>query len=710
MLVVRADGRQVARRRLTVAPGGSEVAFRRVAGRPGTVRYSAELASGASTVTENDRGAAAVQVAGPPKVLVYARRAGLGTDLADALRAAGVPTDLLAADRRALPALDGLLDYDGAVLVDVPAATLGTAGMTTLDAYVRDAGRGLVVTGGEESFGMGGYDGTPLEELLPVFARITDPKRRQSVAEALVVDTSGSMAACHCSGPNAGPQVQQGVSKTDIAKEAVAKAVSQLDAQDQLGVLAFNTASEWVVPLQDLPAEAVVDDGLARLHPEGETDIAQGVREAIAGLRDADARLRHIVLFTDGFVSDTSGLLDVAREAADAGITLSVVATGEGPVDLQRDLRRMALAGGGRFYPGHDLASIPTIIALELRMAARPIVNEGTFFPAVTGPSPVTDRLDVAPALTGFLATTAKPAASTLLAIGEQRDPLLASWRAGLGTTVAWTSDVAPRWAARWVTWDRFSPFWAGVVKSTFPEREGRELAVEATATADGVRVAATVPEPAPAGAQATATVTGPDGRRLEVPLDRTALDRFEAVVPASGGEGVYAVSARLERGREVLARGTATATRSYPPEYAAAAVDRGRLAATVAATGGVLDPDPASAFDPEGLAPGAEARQLWPWLALLALVLATIDVGLRRLRLERADAARVLAWLRGLPGRRAGASRAAAPRDAATDALFAAKARARGAGGPPDPSGGPVAGRATRGGGLPRSRAQAGR
>ena len=685
VLRVLADGDEVHRERVSLAPGSSQVRVPRTAQRAGTVRYEAVLESGGSTEERNDRGRAAVQVAGPPRVLVYQRREGLGDDLAAALRSGGIPVDVSDAGSAALPGLDQLLDYDGVVLVDVPAAALGAAGMTTLDTFVRQAGRGVVAIGGEQSFGMGGYDGTALEELLPVFARVTDPKKRQSVAEALVVDTSGSMAACHCATDSAGPRpgVVEGVQKTDIAKESIAQAVAQLEEQDQLGVLAFNTESDWVIPLQNLPPQAVVDDGLARLHPDGNTDIGQAVREAIAGLRDAEARLRHIVLFSDGFMDDTSDLVDVAREAAQAGITLSVVGTGEGSADV---LRRMAAVGGGRYYPGRDLSSIPTIIALELRMVARPIVNEGTFFPAVTGQAPVTEALDASPPLLGYLATTAKPTAQTLLAIGDERDPLLATWRAGLGTAVAWTSDVAPRWSAQWVTWERFSTFWSDVVKSAFPQPAAEGAAVQASISPSGLTVTLTAPGDLPAGATATATVTAPDGRRRDIDLERVAADTFEAQIPDSGVEGVYAIAATLQAGGEVLARSVVTATRSYPAEYAATPQSTDRLERAVTQGGGRVDPVPASAFDPAGLPAGNVARPLWPWLAVLALVAATIDVALRRLRLERADIGRVLAWLRVT--RRP--PQAPPPRDAATDALFAARARARGESaadaGPPAP------------------------
>ncbi len=39
--------------------------------------------------------------------------------------------------------------------------------MEYLQAYVRDLGGGLVVIGGPQSYGVGGYFETPLEETLP---------------------------------------------------------------------------------------------------------------------------------------------------------------------------------------------------------------------------------------------------------------------------------------------------------------------------------------------------------------------------------------------------------------------------------------------------------------------------------------------------------------------------------------------------------------
>ena len=669
VVVVTADGEEIHRQAVTAEPGRTEVVLPRTADDTGTVRYEVRLQSGASTVTENDVGRAAVSVDGPARVLVVEGETGIGEHLAFALRAGGTPTDRLDGTVESLPPLDRLLAYDVVTLVDVPADLLGSAGMQTLDAYVRDAGHGLVVVGGDDSYGMGAYDDTPLEDLLPVFARVKDPKRRPSVAEALVVDVSGSMAACHCRGEGfagGGVAVEGGVNKTDITREAVARAVDALEQQDLVGVLAFNATAEWVIPLQQLPSDDVVDDALARLHPDGPTNVETAVREAIAGLKDANARLRHIVLFTDGF-SENPDLVDVAREAADAGITLSVVGTGEGAGEHLRD---MAQAGGGRYYPGRDLFAIPDIIVSEIQFAARPVINEGTFLPTVTALDAPTENLDTSPPLYGYLATTAKPTARQLLQIGEERDPLLASWQAGLGRVVAWTSDAAPRWSRDWVSWERFSGFWSDVVKSAYPGVPDPDFALSATATTGGLEITLESASPVPAGAQGTVTVTAPDGTRREVPLERTGLTSFTAATPG-GSEGVYAVSARLGQNGTDLFRDTVTAIRSYSPEYAVGDSDTGLLERIADLTGGRVDPDPSLAFDPAGLAPGSTSRTLWPWLLAVALLTLPADVGLRRLRLERGDLRRAMATLRWRRG-----AQEAAPETTAT--TLAADARER--------------------------------
>ncbi len=635
VLVTRRDGEEVDRRDQALEPGATEVVVATPeADAAGAVRWEVEVLDPADRVAANDVGRAGVLVDGPPRVVVV-DGAGEATLLVGALEAANLPTDVVTN----LPDLDRLLAYDAIVLVDVPAAALTDADQRALDAAVRDAGRGLVLIGGDQAFGPGRWQDTVLEDLSPVFVDAQDPQRRPTVAEALVVDVSGSMAACHCrpagfaGGPGGEVIEEGGVNKTDITRVAVSRAIEALSRQDTVGVLAFNDSSQWVIPLQQFPSTDVVDDALSRLHPDGATNVVPALREAIAGLRDVNAELRHIVLFTDGF-SEEPAMIEVAQDALDEGITLSVVGTGEGAGQI---LERMADAGGGRYYPGRDLSSIPDILVNEVQQVARPFIQEGVFPPVRTATDPVVDRLEESPSVLGYVATTPKPTATTSLRVGDTNDPLLSRWQVGLGTSVAWTSDATSIWAAPWVTWDGYGGFFADLVASTLPASGSGSLTATAVASPDGIEVQVDVEGVVADGATATAVVVGPTGRRQDVELERTSPTSWEGVAPG-GEEGVTSVAVTLAAGGEAIETATTTAIRTYSAEYLPTADDAGLLAAIARAGGGRLDPDPATFFAATDLAPGTGGTPLASWLLLLALLTVPIDIGVRRLRVTRAD------------------------------------------------------------------------
>lgn len=640
-VITRRNGAEVDRTELQVPPGQTVHTVKHVARDTGAARWEVEVVDPLDTVDANNIGRAGVLVDGPAQVLVVTGTAGAEIQLVAALRAANLPTSV--ADATALPATDQLLENDAIVLVDVPAAAFDEPDMIALDTFVRDAGHGLVMIGGDHTFGAGQWQDTPLEDLSPVFAEIQDPQMRPMVAEALVVDVSGSMAACHCredqfGGVPGGGINEGGVNKTDITKAAVSRAIAALSSQDTVGVLAFNDSAEWVLPLQQTPEAAVVNDAVARLHPDGATNVVPAIEQAIEGLLDVNADLRHIVLFTDGFSEDPQLLATAGRALAD-GITLSVVGTGEVPANPRTGniLERMAEAGGGRYYPGRDLSSIPDILVSEVQQVARPYVQEGDFQPVRAGADPVTDQLDAVPGLLGFLATTSKPTASTSLRVGEFNDPLLARWQVGLGTTVAWTSDAQSVWASPWVAWEGYGAFFADLVASTFPQSGGGGVTASAVAGTDGIEVDVVSDEVLPDSAVATATVVSPDGVRIQVALERTGTTTWETTTPGSQ-EGVTTVAVAITVGGETELTATTTAIRSYSAEYLPRIDDAGMLAAIALAGGGQVDPDPTTVFARAGLAPGSAATALWPLLALLALLTVPVEIGVRRLRLRRSD------------------------------------------------------------------------
>ncbi|MDQ4090957.1 MAG: VWA domain-containing protein, partial [Actinomycetota bacterium] len=435
----------------------------------GLASYKLEIDSAANSVAENDIGFAAVQIEGPARVLMVEGMPGEGAVLAAALRAGGLPVDIvLPAD---IPGIDRLATYASTILVDVDARSLAAEQVQALAAATRDLGRGLVTVGGDRSYALGGYLGSELEKLLPVTSDIKDPKRRASVAEVLAIDSSGSMGACHCSdgmGPGGlaggGNRGDGGVNKTDISRAAAARTISALNADDQVGVLAFNTQQRWVVPLQTLPAEDVVTKGLRELHPTGGTNLMLPLKEAGDALKAAKARLKHIILFTDGFTS-VGGLDTLVQQAADLagqGITVSVVATGE--TGARENLAAVAEAGRGRFYNEQDLNDVPQIMMQEALLASRRIVNEETRYPEVVSQGQAVRDLVSTPPLLGWLGATTKPSGQTALQIGDDDDPLLASWQVGLGRATSWTSDASARWSQQWAGWAGYTGFWSAVV------------------------------------------------------------------------------------------------------------------------------------------------------------------------------------------------------------------------------------------------------
>ena len=59
------------------------------------------------------------------------------------------------------------------------------------------------------------------------------------------------------------------------------------------------------------------------------------------------------------------------------------------------------------------------------------------------------------PWLQGYVRTRAREQAQVILS-SSQGDPILASWLAGNGRVIAWTSDLSGVWSAEWTTWDQF--------------------------------------------------------------------------------------------------------------------------------------------------------------------------------------------------------------------------------------------------------------
>jgi uncharacterized membrane protein len=670
------DGVQVGEQHLDLAVGTTQATFRVKPIEAGFHVFRVVVEAGQDTFSQNNRADSDTIVNGPPRTLVLAGDNQVATQLVGALRTEGQRVDTIVPE--ALPTdFAGLVTYDSIVLVDVARLRFSDRQLAALQVYVRDLGKGLVMIGGPESYGAGGYTSTPLEETLPVDMGVRDRQKQPDIALVVVIDKSGSMDACHCNSFNggnpAGGTQLQGVKKVDIGKEAILRAAAALTARDQLGVVAFDSSAHWVIHTQPLGGIADLGSDLAGITPNGQTNIYSGLDQAVQSLEGTTATRRHIILFTDGWSS--SGQYDqiIARMKAD-GITLSTVGAGGGSNPL---LEQLAKQGGGRYYAAINESSIPDIFLKETQQVAGQQIVEETFHPIQTSDSPILRGLDQGlPQLLGYNGTTAKPAAQTVL-VTARDDPLLAQWQYGLGRAVAWTSDSTGRWAKAWVGWPGFSRFFSQLVGWTFPGEEtgGIEATFEAKGGATSLRVESVEPDGSTRDFYTTqAVVVGPDLVPRNVALVQTAPGVYEAPL-GEVDPGAYAVRVSQTRsGSSALGR-TVGLVAPTAAEYRLLGTNEGFLAALRSATGGRPVTNPRQPWIHD-LTTTSTFTELWPLLLVLALLLWPLDIALRRVSVGRRELTDARTWVRAAWARRL----APAARTSGSAGMLAARDRAAGA------------------------------
>lgn len=640
-LVVLRNGSLAFQTRLDLAPGENAASFVEQAERGGLYEYEAVVNAESDSGQRNNRWQAFVRVDGAPRVLHALGDDGRGRHLTGALEAQGFTVDRLPGT--ALPAtMHELTDYDLVILDDVSGFDLSLAKMELLESYVRDAGGGLLKLGGERSYAAGGYYGTPVESLLPVTMDVRTRVKIPSLAVVFVLDRSGSMGSR-----------SQGEEKITIAKNAALAAIDLLNPLDRVGVLAFDDAQEWIVAPTEVGNRRPIGERVRAIGAGGSTDLVSALEEAVRVMAEQEARIRHLIVLSDGLTGRHADFSRVAERIEAESITMSTVALG---IDANRSLMAdLAHAGNGRFYYTDDPRNVPRIFTSETMVVSRNLMVERPTQPLLAYPGELAAGFGPGafPPLAGYQRAFPKPAAQVILASPDQ-DPLLAAWRHGLGKSVAFTSDLDERWGREWVRWEEFSRFVGQLARWTM-RRTGRETFEPRFHTASG-RATLEVDvldgdERFVNGLDLRASVYRPQGGVRRVRLEQVAPGRYRTrfEVPR---DGRYYVS--LSGTRDGLRVGPRTFGLAVPysSEYRDLGADRELLAQLAAATGGRLLPLGAAAL-PEVLAqkPRASAarHRVWQPLLLAALLLLLLEVAVRKLHLPQALQARLAR--RGLAG-----------------------------------------------------------
>jgi uncharacterized membrane protein len=590
-----------------------------------------------------------------------------------------------------------LSNFDCVVLADVPADSpdadkpenaLSEDQQEVIRSNTHEQGCGLVVIGGPDSFGAGGWQNTAIEKALPV----------ESEIKALKVQGKGGLVLImHASEMADGNFWQKKIAKL---------AVEKLSNIDEFGLLHYDWGTmKWHIPLQEIGDKRdFLSRQIDKLVPGDMPDFDPGLKMAHQVLteKDRDLSVRHVIIISDGdpVQADPNILGQMKRDK----VTVSTVgvATHGAPQDQQ--MARIAAATGGRYYKVTNPNMLPAVYIKETRLVSQSFVYEKKFQPRATPlPGGPTENLAQVPPLYGFVRTT--PKQSPLVGIpiespefNGQVFPILAYWQYGLGRSVAFTSDARTNppgrgyWDRDWAGSDMYVKFWEQVITWALRPAESKNFAMTAELRDGKIKVVVDARDDNNKpiiDLDLKGKVTTPTGKaeqegRADLDFKQTNAGVYEAEVKADE-MGSYFINvqswakAKDKDGKVILGKdgkpvmeaqdGVRTGvTVPYSPEYADLESNTALLEKLRALTDGETYADTDDALR-DAAADGDVFRKapafsrtlqpIWPWLLFATAVLLFFDVATRRIALEfgAVTSAAVATWDR-LRGRNAAADR----------------------------------------------------
>ncbi len=621
-LTIYKNGFIFAHRRVDLKVGLQQFRFRARAEESGLLTFQAVLSPKKGPRFDHFRGnnifIKAIPVKGEPRILYLEGSPSKAHYLATALRKQRIRVDVRSS--YGVPtSIRDLARYDLVLISDVPAERMTSAQMRLLATYARDLGGGVIMVGGENSFGPGGYFQTPMERMLPVRFDMNKKKNTPSLALVMVIDKSGSMSSGN---------------RIALARKAAKLTVQMLGRNDKVGVVAFDSTPRKVVPLQSAANKSQILLDISRIPASGGTRIAPALQMAYEMLTSIQAKIKHVILLSDGRDS-RRGIFEIVQSMNGEGITVSAIAVGSG--SDQGLLRSIAEMGGGRFYYTESAYNVPKIFTKETSKVSRSSFIEEPFRPRVVRFSQAIKGINFssAPYLLGYVSTKLKPRSHLILST-EYGEPLLVSWRYGLGKVVAFTSDVKNRWAAQWLTWSGFGKFWAQVIRDTMRQASNQNFSAKAEIKGghgiihvDAIDMSGKYID----FLSAKAIILDPRLRRSLVSLHQVAPGFYEGDFVAHR-YGSYMIKIQFfnPKGR-LVGRTETSASYSYPAEWLTTGPDLHLLKAMARSGIGLFDPLPSDLWKRSKEEKIIAHLPLWPSLVLLALFLFLFDLLLRRIR-----------------------------------------------------------------------------
>ncbi len=606
---------------------------------------------------QNNRAATHVIARGRRRVLLLEAEVGKHEKLFDTLRASG-PSRFQVESRSvdflgSFPDGDRLAawlgNFDCILLCNIPADRMTAEQMEAIRANTHDQGCGLVMVGGPESYGAGGWQNTAVEKALPVDADIKGIETD---------DKSGLVLIMHASEMADGNMWQKRIAKL---------AIERLSPRDHVGILHYDFNVSWHIPMGEVGADRnrlmrLVD----RLVPGDMPDFDPALKMAYDALTDPKRRLsrRHVILISDGDPLQQDQKILPRMRAAKVTVTTVGVATHGAPQDVL--MKQIATATKGQCYLPKKASELPAIYIKETRLIAQSFVHEQLFAPVVNfRAGPTAGFPDSVPNLRGFVRTTKKTGSNLRVEealstppFAGQVFPLLASWQYGLGKSVAFTSDAGqPKfWSEDWAKSPLYGKFWEQIVDGALRPVESKNLTILSDYRDGRIHVVVEARtdkgEPDLNLRDLRAEVTPPNAgvdapRRPKLKFEQRSPGVYEAEAPAdeAGSYFIGFQTTRMVDGKPQRESVRGSVTVPYAAEFADLESNPELLKQLAFETGGESYKDDETDLDRVARAgtvfrpglPGIMNPQpVWPWLLFMAAILLLIDVCLRRLALER--------------------------------------------------------------------------
>jgi uncharacterized membrane protein len=593
------------------------------------------------TLTQNNAAEAFTFVRGKGKILYVDNTGGTEGDfLSDALAAEGIAIenqDHITPDR--VPgSLVKLQDYDAVILANVPrgAGGLSEEQQANLTAYVHEMGGGLVMIGGPDSFGAGGWQGSKLEEILPVNMDI--PAERQVGKGALVIIVHS------CEFPNGNYWGEQ----------CAIKASETLSAADDIGIITFGWqggGSGWDYPLKAKGDGTQVVAAIKQMQVgdmpsfDDAMNVALNGKGNVKGLAANDAKKKHVIIISDGDPAPPNPKLVAQYQAAKVSVsTVSVYPHNMQGGQLPPNMKLIADSLKGKAYgPVNDnFNALPQIFIKEATIVRRSLIHEDKNGMAVSfadSASEMVTGINFGQPIYGMVLTALKksPQVQEPLVVGQKRDPLLAQWQTGLGKAAVFTSDAHNKWLANYVGSNQFGKFWAQVVRSVARAPMSGDFDIQTSKVGDKGKITVEALNRDNAFLNflnIRGSVLGPDGKSHEVRLVQTAPGIYTGEFDAPK-QGTYAVGLQYSGSKSsgTLRSGLVV---NDSPELRALRDNETAIRQVADRTGGrVLEPfDPSAAdvFTRMGVKQSASPMPVWDLLLPFLLGLLLVDVAIRRI------------------------------------------------------------------------------